>query len=734
MKFKFWITLIILFISYNSHAQVKGVVVDKKDATALVGASAYWLQAQKGTTTNSLGVFELALPPRLPDTLVISYIGYITDTLLNIRSDKEFVIRLKPSANLNEAVVTDQKSSVSFNMIDPFNKQSLGKAELKKAACCNLSESFETNPTVDVNYSDAISGSKQIKMLGLDGSYAQLTKEMLPGIRGLNTNYGFSHIPGTWVDAIEITKGVGSVSLGYESMSGHINIELDKPEKAERLFVNLFAGDAGRFEANVHAKHKFNKRWSTLLLTHVNSTSKRNDFNGDGFLDIPIGYQYNVLNRWRYDNPGKLLATFGVHALYDDRMGGQTSFKNKQENDNRSVYGVNINTKQLEAFGKVGIGFVNQPYKSLMINTSARVYEHNSYYGFKTYKGNQQTAYTNLTYQSILGSSDYKFKTGISMLYDKFDETYNDSNFNRTELVPGVFGELNYDIPGKVNILAGVRGDYHNMFGLMINPRLHIKYNVFRYTAFRISGGRGLRVANPFIENAASMASSRNVLVLEKLNPEVAWNYGTSITHSFKIGKGNTTFLVDFYRTDFENQVIADLYTNHAQLLLYNLKGKSYSNSFQTEIIYEPLKKLELRAAYKYQDVKATYNDVLLTKPLVAKHRMLYNIAYATKFDKWKYDATLKWFGAQQLISTADQPHSMHTSNISPNYYTVNAQVTRAFKKWEMYVGVENVFNYMQHHQIVDAANPFGNHFDASNIWGPIMGRVFYTGMRWSIK
>ncbi len=734
MKLKFWIITITIFITANVSAQIKGVVTDKKDASALVGASAYWLQAKKGTTTNAAGIFELALPARLPDTLIISYIGYVTDTLLNINSNKEFVIRLTPSASLDEAVVTDKKAAVTFNMIDPFNKQSLGKAELKKAACCNLSESFETNATVDVNYSDAISGSKQLKVLGLDGSYAQLTKEMLPGIRGLSTNYGFAHIPGTWVDAIEITKGVGSVALGYESMSGHINIELDKPEKAERLFVNVFAGDAGRLEANVHAKHKFNKHWSTLLLTHANSTSKRNDFNKDGFLDVPVGYQYNVLNRWRYDNTGKLLATFGVHALYDDRMGGQTSFKNKQENDSRSIYGVNINTKQLEAFGKLGIGFANQPYKTLMFSSSARVYEHNAFYGFKTYRGNEQTGYANLTYQSILSSTDYKFKTGVSMLFDKFDETYNDSNFKRTEVVPGVFGEVNYDIPGKVNILAGVRGDYHNLYGFMINPRLHIKYNIFKHTVFRVSGGRGMRVANPFIENAASMASSRRVMVMEKLNPEVAWNYGTSITHSFKTGKGNTTVLVDFYRTDFENQVIADLYTDHAQLRLYNLKGKSYSNSFQTEVIYEPIKKLELRAAYKYQDVKATYNDVLLTKPLVAKHRILFNAAYATKFDKWKYDATLKWFGVQQLPSTADQPHGLHTSSTSPNYYTVNAQVTRAFKKWEMYVGIENAFNYMQHHQIIDAVNPFGNHFDASAIWGPIMGRVFYTGMRWSIK
>ncbi|MBP9185988.1 MAG: TonB-dependent receptor [Bacteroidia bacterium] len=734
MKIKLCAIVLSLFLSTQTFAQIKGVVIDKKDNSALIGASVYWLAANKGTTTDTKGVFEIALPPRLPDTLVISYIGYKTDTLLNLASDKEIVIRLASISTLDEAVVTEKRAAVSFNMIDPFNKTTLGKAELVKAACCNLSESFETNATVDVSYSDAISGSKQIKVLGLDGAYAQITKEMLPGIRGLNTNYGFSHIPGTWVDAIEITKGVGSVENGYESMSGHINIELDKPEKSDRFFVNLFAGDAGRLEANVHAKHKFNDKWSTLLLTHANSTSIKNDFNKDGFLDIPVGYQYNILNRWRYDKPGSILATFGVHALLDNRLGGQTNFDNKAQNDSKTIYGVSINTKQLEGFGKLGIAFANQPYKSIKIMGSSRIYEHDAYYGFKTYKGTEKTSYANFIYQSIIGSSDYKFKAGANILYDDFNETYNDSNFKRTEIVPGAFGEVNYDIQGKTNILFGVRTDYHNLYGLMINPRLHIKYNIFKYTVFRISGGRGMRVANPFIENAATMASSRTVTVLEKLNPEVAWNYGTSITHSFKIGNGNTTILVDFYRTDFENQVIADLYTNYTQLLLYNLNGKSYSNSFQTEIIYEPIKKLELRAAYKYQDVKATYNNVLLTKPLVAKHRVLLNAAYATRFDKWKYDATFKWFGQQSLPSTAELQHGLHTNSISPNYYTVNAQITRAFKKWEIYVGVENVFNEMQHHQIVDAQNPFGNNFDASSIWGPIMGRVLYTGMRFNIK
>lgn len=731
---KFYITLLLSVWFLSTQAQIKGVVSDKQTGEPVIGATIFWLHAQKGTTTNLNGIFEIALPARLPDTLLITYIGYYSDTILNLTQSKEVVVRLRPNKELQEVEVTAERAAITVNSIDPFNKVSLGKAELKKAACCNLSESFETNATVDVSFSDAVSGSKQIKMLGLEGAYAQFTTEQLAGIRGLSTNYGLAHIPGPWVQSIDITKGVGSVVTGYESISGHVNIELEKPEKAPRFFINLYTGDAGRVEANVHLAHKLNEKWSSLLLTHVNGTVRKNDFNKDGYLDAPLGYQANVLNRWKYENPGKLVASFGVQAMMDDRTGGQTTFKSKADNENKTAYGVLMNIQHLEGFGKVAFGFKNQPYKSLALSGTARYYNHNATYGFKTYKGNEQTATANLIYQSILGSTDYKFKTGASLLLDQFVQTYNDTAYNRTEVVPGIFGELNYDIPGKTSVLLGARVDFHNLYGVLFNPRIHYKRNLFKYTVFRASAGRGMHVANVFIENAATMASNRVVMITEKLNPEIAWNYGTSITHSFKLGKGSTTILVDAYRTDFENQVIADLYTSANQIRFYNLHGQSYSNNIQGEVIYEPIKKLEVRLAYKYQDVKATYNNTLLTKPLVAKHRALFNIGYATKFDKWKFDATVKWFGTQQLPTTADVPHAMHQATYSPNYTTVNGQITRGFKKWEAYIGVENLFNYMQHHQIVDAQNPFGNNFDATVLWGPNMGRIIYVGMRMTIK
>lgn len=732
MKYLLFVCSLFTYIQLTAQT-IKGSVMDATTRQALPGASVFWLQTSQGTVTDINGVYEISYPTKVPAKLVISYIGYTSDTI-PFKEQTMIHVRLKPSGSLQDVEVVETKEATSFSTIDPLNRQSLGMKELKKAACCNLSESFEANATVDVTYNDALTGTKQIKMLGLDGSYTQTLLELQPGIRGLSTNYGLSHIPGTWVQSIDITKGVGSVVSGYESMSGQINIELVKPEKAERLHVNLYAGDWGRFESNVHLGQRINKNWSTLLLTHASTVAQKNDFNKDGFIDVATGYQVGAFNRWKYENPGKLMASFGINANYDNRIGGQMSYTNKSDNSNRSIYGVGIETKHLEGFSKTALGFAGRPYKSLGLMINARTYEHDAFYGFKTYNGKEQSVHANVLYQTIINTSDHKIKTGFSYMYDNYDERYNDSAFKRMESVPGIFAEYNFERLNSFSLLLGLRGDYHNLYGTFINPRAHLKINLAPVSVLRFSVGRGMRVANVFIEQPAIMASNRKVIVEEAFKPEVAVNYGISFTHKFKVSGKNATLVVDAFRTDFENQVVTDLDRNAQEVRLYNLKGKSYANSFQTELNYEPIKRFEIRLAYKWQDVRTTYSGSLLQKPLIAKDRILFNVAYATKFDKWKVDATVKWFGQNRIPNTAANPDGLRMEAYSKPYYTFNTQVTRGFKRFEVYLGAENLFNFIQTHQLIDSQNPFGNYFDASLIWGPVMGRVVYIGFRMSIK
>jgi outer membrane receptor for ferrienterochelin and colicin len=726
-----------LAVSLLKAQSIKGTIIDAQTKEPLQDATLVWGNTQQGTIANSDGLFEIAYPIKTPAVLIARYIGYINDSIV-FNNQTELHIKLKPAATLKEVQITETKESLAFSTIDPMNKQTLGTKELTKAACCNLSESFETNATVDVTYNDALSGTKQIKMLGLDGAYTQTLIEQQGGIRGLSTNVGFSHIPGSWAHSIDITKGVGSIVNGYESISGQINIELLKPEKTDKLHVNVYAGDWGRYETNIHLGHRINKEWSTLLLTHASTVNRKNDFNKDGFMDVATGYQLGVTNKWKYEKQGKIMASFGVIANIDNRKGEQMNFTNRAENNLKQVYGVGIQTKHLEAFNKTAFGFMGRPYKSMILLVNARTYEHDAFYGFKAYNGKEQTLHTTVYYQSIINTSDHKIKIGASYLLDNFNEMYtvntNDSIFKRNESVPGIFAEYNYEITNRISLLLGARSDFHNIYGPYFTPRAHLKLNLSQTSVLRFSAGKGMRIANVFVEQPFILASNRTVIIAESFKPEIAWNYGISLTHKFNIAHKNASLVVDFYRTDFQNQIVTDLDQHSQEVFMYNLKGQSYSNSFQMEFNYEPIKKFELRLAYKWQDVKTTYNGTLLQKPLIAKDRLLFNVAYATRFDKWKFDATVKWFGQNRIPNTRSNPVGLQLNTYSNPYYTMNSQVTRAFKKFELYAGAENIFNFIQQQQIIDPQNPFGNYFDASLIWGPVMGRVLYVGFRISIK
>jgi outer membrane receptor for ferrienterochelin and colicins len=751
-----WLWLHVLLATPLIAQSIIGTIMDSKTRQPVIGATLSWAGSSKGAVTDVNGAFQIAYPAKTPAILVVSAIGYTTDSIL-LSNQREIHVMLKRNLELDEVEIVSKKESMSFSTIQTMNRQTLNANELKKAACCNLSESFETNATVDVSYANALTGAKQIKMLGLDGAYTQTMIDFQPGIRGLSNGAGWAHIPGTWVESIEITKGVGSVVYGYESMAGQINIELQKPEKNDRLFVNIYAGDIGRYEANIHTAQKINKHWSTILLTHASMLNGRNDFNRDGFLDMAIGNQISVYNKWNYDKPGALLASFGVFAGNEQRNGGQINYINRDAAlPGINYYGVDVNNRFAEAFGKASIGFKGKPYKGVNFNAFARYYENTSMFGFKNYNGNQQTLNFTTTYQTIIGTSDHKIKAGASYLFDRFDEHYNpmheSSNhmhihMERTELVPGIFTEYQYDDLKRFSVVAGFRADYHNMFGMYYTPRAHIKYSFTRNTALRLSGGTGFRTANVFIDQPAALASNRYVVVEGSLLPEQTQNYGISYTHKFKLINRNATWVSDYFYTSFINRIVADMERSANHIYFYNLQGQSYAHTIQSDFIYEPMKQIELRAAYKWQLPIISYaqNGNLLA-PLVNQHRILFNAAYATRFDKWKFDATWKWFGPSRIPNNAYADSARQsgatssfdnafTSGTSPWFFTINAQITRKFKYFEVYAGGENLNNFFQQNQIILLDNQIReSSFDAFQLWGPVMGRVFYTGIRFSIK
>jgi outer membrane receptor for ferrienterochelin and colicins len=724
----------------TAQGYVKGVVVEldgKGRFNALPAASVYWLNNHKGVMTDSNGVFTIK-QDAAGSILVISYTGYQPDTV-SVTGQQVMRVILATGRQLKDVTVTSNNRSYYTSALSTVRTQVWGEKELFKAACCNLSESFETNPSVDVSYSDAVSGSKQIQLLGLSGVYTQLTVENMPGPRGIATFNGLSFIPGPWIENIQLTKGTGSVANGFESIAGQINIEQKKPEKSEKLYLNAYVNDFGKTDINLNFSHKLNAKWSTALLLHDDFLANKNmDVNKDGFRDLPSGNQFTMLNRWKYDNSKAFMLQFGVKVLRDDKTGGQLGF-NPAEKFTTKSYGLGLNTERYEAFGKIGYVFPQKKYKSVGLQLSTFSHTQNDYFGLKAYDAKQQNFYGNLIYQSIIGNTNHKFRTGLSLLYDNYNEVFASVNYKRKEVVPGAFFEYTWDASTKFNIVAGVRADNNSLYGAFVTPRLNARYQPFKNTTIRVSAGRGQRTANIFAENLGWFVSSRTVNITAAngngygLAPEVAWNEGISIDQKFTLADRQGTVGVDFFRTDFTSQVVVDVDKSASQINFYNLNGKSYSNSLQAEVNYEVVKHFDVRFAYRLFDVKTTYHGELLQRPLVAKQRAFVNLAYETT-NKWKFDYTVQLVGQKRLPYSGDNAPQYQWAGNSPSYIVMNAQVSKSTGSWDVYVGAEDLNNYYQKQLIIDSQNPFGNHFDASVVWGPTFGRMFYAGVRYKIK
>jgi outer membrane receptor protein involved in Fe transport len=724
--------LLILLVKSSFSQKISGKVYEeitvesKNQKEYLPGANVYWQNVSGGSVTDVDGQFEIDAPASYPATLIISYVGYQSDSVVIKKQETNLKIALKRDIDLAVFEISEREKTSSVSLISPIHTETLSEKELTKAACCNISESFETNASVDVNFTDAVSGTKKIQMLGLDGAYTQIQIENMPFVRGLSAPFGLTFIPGTWAKAIQIKKGAGSVVNGYESITGQINIELQKPDETDKLFVNGYFSEGSRVEFNVHSGQKLNKKWSTMQFAHVSNQSLAFDKNDDTFLDLPIKSQYNFFNRWKYQGE-KHIAQFGFRGVYDKIEAGQQASA-----EIITPFKINVLSQQVEVFTKNGFLFPTKPYKSIGIITTARYHEHNSMYGLKKFNAVQKSAYINTIYQTMIGTTDNTIRFGSSLVYDDFRNNYNDSLFGREEIVPGVFTEYSLT-KNKSSLVIGLRYDYHNLYGDYITPRFHYKYDLTEQTALRFSFGRGYRTANPFIENAGVMSSSRTVKANRNLMPEIAWNYGTSFTHHFNIWKKEMTIDLDYYYTDFENQVVIDI-ENPREISFYNLSGKSFSHSFQAEYSISLTKQIDFKAAYKWYEIKTTYVDGLRDKPLVAKHRVLTNLAYFTNFDIWKFDVTAQWFGVSRLPSTSENLPENQIKTNSIAFITVNAQVTKAFKKFEVYLGVENLTDFKQSSPIISAQQPFSAEFDASLIWGSVFGRMIYTGFRFKIK
>ncbi len=734
-KIKILLIIIILPLTIFSQ-QIQGTVYEineKGNKSPLPGVNIYLADKSSGTTTDSKGAFALEIGQKTNFPLVFSFVGYKSDTLFVSNTDEHIELVLNLGKSLKEIVIAERGSGSHILRMEPILSQHITTGELQRAACCNLAESFETNASVDVQYNDAVSGAKQIQLLGLSGIYSQILFENMPYLRGLGIPYGLEYLPGSWLESIYVSKGTASVLNGYESITGQINAELKKPESDESTFVNIYADQHSRIEANLNQRVVLDHDLQTMIYGHYQNSSAIIDQNKDGFLDMPLVQQVHIANHWNYNNEESgFEARWGIRGLSEARKGGQVAFFNNN-GEQKQYYGTEINTNRIDAFAKTGYLFRNPKNMNIGFINSFSIHDMESSFGLKTYSGKQYGYYSNLIFNTELHKPEHSLHAGISMMYDKYDESFNDSIFRTNESVPGAFAQYTYLIPERFTFIAGFRIDKHSIHGLLYTPRIHTRFALNEHITLRASAGKGYRSPRIIAENIQMLASARKIVFEEENLLEEAYNTGINLSFNYKLFGKDISVTTEYYYTFFNKQAIIDYEKDMNAIRIYNLDGKSFASHAQIELSYNPLKNTEIRTAIRYNDVKASYEGVLKDKYLVNNWKYLLTTSYATPNLRWQFDATYLLNGKSRLPELTFNPEEYRLAKYSPMFSIVNLQISHKYKKWDLYIGIENLFDFTQSNPIIAADDPFGPYFDSSMVWGPILGRKIYAGLRFKL-
>ena len=616
--------------------------------------------------------------------------------------------------NLGNVTITSRRAGTK-RMAGPANAVLIGREELFKAACCNLGESFTTNPSVDVNYSDAATGAKQVKLLGLSGTYVQMLTENLPNFRGAAAPYALDYVPGPWMSGIQVSKGASSVKNGYESITGQIDVEYLKPDAEEGITLNLYGNTKSRMDANADANIHLNSQLSTELLVHYQDDYGHHDENSDGFLDQANVRQWNLQNRWHYRNSHYIFHG-GISMIKEKREGGQTGHTSHLSH----LYNIGIETNRYEGYMKHAFVLDPEHGTNIALMTNLTMHQLDAIYGLKHYDVNQKNAYAQLLFETNF-TKQHNLSAGLSLNHDYLTR-------NEKETTPGVYAQYTYNLNDKVVAMAGLRADHSSRYGTFVTPRFHLKLTPNEIVSLRLSVGKGYGTVWALAENNYLLASGRQ-LVIDDLKQEQAWNSGISSSFYIPLFGHTLKLNAEFYHTHFNEQAVIDYDSNPTEIRITNLDGKSYSNTFQIDASYPIVKGLELTAAWRWNDVKSTYGGKLMKKPLTSRYKGLVTASYKTPLGIWQFDATLQLNGGGRMPTPVSGLWDEHFHG----YEQVSAQITRWFRHFSVYVGGENLTGFRQKQPIVNAADPWSSTFDPTMVWGPVHGAMFYAGIRVNI-
>ena len=738
--------LIIFFIPLIALSQdyITGKVVDN-NLQPLFNATVHWNNTSYGTTTDENGEFKIEKIGTLTkyniedSRLIISFIGFQSDTITIQEGQSSILSSLQPSNTLNTVQLTENASGIIIDKSKALKIETITSKELTKAACCDLAGCFETQMSVQAKTTNIIIDSKELSLLGLSGVYNEILLDGIPLVLGLNYTYGVSSIPGTLIEKIYVSQGLASVLQGSSSITGQINIELKKPGNKD-LFFNVYANNFGVKQANCNYDFKIGK-WKSLLSLHTTQPGQKIDENDDTFIDMPQTTKYSLYNKWIYGNTNQGYYTITtLRFLNEKRIGGQIDFDGEHNKGNNLIYGQVIEFYQPELHHKSSYRF--NPNHAIAIQSGISYHHQSSYYGTTHYKGDQTNYNINATH--LFYWNTHTLTSGISfkrlrineniIFNDDFEKTY--SGIPKDEKIPGIFVENNFSWnSGNIQLITGLRADNHNEYGLFITPRGLLKYNISENTIARLSIGSGWRTINLFNEHPHLLSSNKNIIISDNLKPEKAFNYGCNILQAIYMENLEIQIILDFYKTYFTNQINPNYHSSPLEVYVDNFEEPSKSNSIQAEIGMEIIQSIGLKTAYNYLDVFHIHNGEKHTLPFTSKHHILNTLSYRPINKSWYVDFNTHWIGQKKLPHTDSYPTEYQRPAMSDPYWIINGQFTLKIDKLnlEIYLGCENILNFRQEDPIISWQEPFGQYFDISNIWGPTKGRELYLGLRMTI-
>ena len=709
-------------LSVKAQNSVSGIVTDK-NGEALLGANVYWLGTSTGVTTDINGKFKIEKISN-KTLLAISFLGFQTDTvdISKISENQTVKVVLKDnSQDVGEVVVSERRHGTS-EIGGALNGLKINQAELFKAACCNLGESFTTNPSVDVSYSDAATGAKQIKLLGLSGLYVQMLAENIPDFRLTASPYALGYVPGAWLKGIQVSKGASSVKNGYESITGQIDVEYLKPDDAEGVGLNVYGNSEGKMEVNADANKHFSEHLSSEILAHYEKSFIKMDDNGDNFYDKPDVSQVNFHNRWHY-HKGRYIFHGGLSVLDEKRESGQLKTQ-----ENVDLYKISMKTRRYGAYMKNAFVIDPSHGTNIALITSATMHNLNSEFGHKIYDNNEKNLYTQLIFETDF-SPMHNLSTGFSLNADKMNQDYNLENVDEKETVSGVYAQYTFNYHDKIIFMAGLRADNSNIFNTFVTPRFHFKMKPSEVFSLGISAGKGYRSPHALAENHFLLSSGRKIII-ENLTQESAWNMGSTMSWKIPLGNKRLKINAEYYYTTFQSQALADFDISPREIVIKSSEEKSYSHTFQADAAYDIFRGFEVSAAYRLNDVRAFSGGKLRVKPLTNKYKALFTTSYKTPLGIWQFDANLQLNGGGRLPNYYNENGVLVSDAEFDAYPQLNVQITKWFRKFSIYVGGENLTGYHQKNPIISSENPWSKNFEPTLIYAPISGAMFYAGIR----